>query len=195
MSTPTLQTERLILRKFTENDLEALYRIYSDQEVNRFLPWFPLKSLDEAEALYQERYVKIYGEPQGYAYAICFKEENVPMGYVHASMEGHHDFGYGLMKEFWHCGIVSEAAKAVVNQVKKDGVPFLTATHDKNNPRSGGVMRNIGMTYRYSYEELWQPKNFWVTFRLYQINLDGNQERTYMKYWNTYERHFVEKGL
>ena len=28
MNTPTLETQRLILRKFTENDLQALYEIY-----------------------------------------------------------------------------------------------------------------------------------------------------------------------
>ena len=48
MNTPTLETERLILRKFTENDMEALFKIYSDKEVNRFLPWFPLNSIEEA---------------------------------------------------------------------------------------------------------------------------------------------------
>ena len=45
MNTPAIETERLILRKFTENDLEAFYLIYSDEEVNNFLPWFPLKTL------------------------------------------------------------------------------------------------------------------------------------------------------
>lgn len=54
MNTPTLETERLILRKFTENDLEALYRIYSDEEANRFLPWFPLKNMEEADC-YSEK--------------------------------------------------------------------------------------------------------------------------------------------
>lgn len=43
INTPELQTERLILRKFNENDLEAFYQIFSDQEVNTYLPWFPLK--------------------------------------------------------------------------------------------------------------------------------------------------------
>ena len=42
MNTPTLQTERLSLRKFNKNDIEALYQIYSDEEVNKFLPWFPI---------------------------------------------------------------------------------------------------------------------------------------------------------
>ena len=31
MNTPTTETERLILRKFTEDDLEALYQIYCDE--------------------------------------------------------------------------------------------------------------------------------------------------------------------
>ncbi|NLT58674.1 MAG: GNAT family N-acetyltransferase, partial [Clostridiales bacterium] len=41
INTPALETERLILRKFTENDLEALLAIYGDEEVNTYLPWFP----------------------------------------------------------------------------------------------------------------------------------------------------------
>ena len=32
-NTPALETERLVLRQFTENDIEALFRIFSDEEV------------------------------------------------------------------------------------------------------------------------------------------------------------------
>ena len=53
-NTPLLETERLILRKFTENDLEALFNIYSNEEVNTYLPWFPLTSLEEAASLFKE---------------------------------------------------------------------------------------------------------------------------------------------
>ena len=48
------------------------------------------------------------------------------------------------------------------------------------------------MRYQYSYEEMWQPKNFLVTFRMYQLNLDGNDGRVYRKYWDSYDNHFVE---
>lgn len=195
MNTPTLETERLILRKFTEQDLGAFYQIYSDQEVNRFLPWFPLKNMDEARRFFEERYAAKYAQPQAYAYAICLKRDNVPIGYIKVDMEEHHDFGYGLRKDFWHRGIVTEAARAVVEQVKKDGLAYITATHDRDNPRSGGVMRNIGMRYRYSYEEQWQPKDILVTFRMYQLNLDGREDRVYRHYWDTSAVHFVEEGL
>ena len=57
MNTPTLETERLILRRFTENDLKAMYLIYSDEEANRFLPWFPVKSMEETRKLFEERYM------------------------------------------------------------------------------------------------------------------------------------------
>lgn len=108
-------------------------------------------------------------------------------------MEEHHDFGYGLRKEFWHQGIVLEAGKAVIEQVKKDGLPYITATHDRNNPRSGNVMINLGMKYCYSYEEQWQLKNILVTFRMYQLNFNENKDFVYKKYWNKSNNHFVEK--
>lgn len=195
MNTPTLETERLILRKFTENDMEALFKIYSDKEVNRFLPWFPLNSIEEAYPFFKEQYAVKYAKPQAYAYAICLKTDNDPIGYIKVDMEEHHDFGYGLRKEFWHQGIVTEAGKAVIERVQKDGLPYITATHDRNNPRSGGVMRNVGMKYQYSYEEQWQPKDLLVTFRMYQLNLDGNLERVYKKYWDTSAVHFVEMDI
>ena len=56
-------------------------------------------------------------------------------------------------------------------------------------------MRQIGMKYCYSYREQWQPKNLSVVFRLYMLNLDGNNSREYNKYRIMYENHFVEKGL
>lgn len=193
MNTPMLETERLILRKFTENDLEALFLILKDEEVNRFLPWFPMKNLEETREFYEERYAAQYVKPQGYAYAICLKEDDIPIGYIKVDMEEHHDFGYGLRKEFWHRGIVTEAGKAVVEQVKKDGLTYITATHDKENPRSGNVMKKLGMKYCYSYEERWQPKDITVIFRMYQLNFDGNDDRVYKKYWYQYENHFVEE--
>lgn len=195
MNTPILETERLILRKFTEDDLDALYEIYSDRDVNKFLPWFPLENEGEVKSLFEEKYAAVYSEPQGYAYAICLRSDNYPIGYIKVDVSDSYDLGYGLRKEFWHKGIVSEAAQALVEQLKKDGIPYITATHDINNPRSGGVMKRIGMEYKYSYEELWQPKNFLVTFRMYQLNLDGNKDRIYKKYWNTYEKHFVEENV
>lgn len=193
MNTPTIETERLILRKFTEQDLEAFFLILKDEEVNRFLPWYPVKNIEETKKFYEERYASKYAQPQGYAYAICLKENNSPIGYIGVGIDESHDLGYGLRKEFWHLGIVTEAGKAVVEQVKSDGLPYITATHDKNNPRSGNVMKKIGMKYCYSYEEQWQPKDFSVIFRMYQLNFGSNTDFVYKKYWYESVNHFIEE--
>lgn len=195
MNTPTLETNRLILRKFTENDLEALYAIFRDEEVNRFLPWFPLRTVEEARSFYKKYFADKYAQACSYHYAICLKEDNCPIGYVHVCTDNSHDLGYGLRKEFRHRGIVTEASRAVVEQVKKDGLPYITATHDVNNPRSGGVMKQLGMTYQYSYQEQWQPKDILVTFRMYQWNLAGVEGRVYNEYWNRSTVHFIERDV
>ena len=193
LNTPAIETKRLILRRFRKEDISALFAIYSNREVNTFLPWFPLSSYEEVERLFEDEYAAVYRQPRGYRYAVCLKTDDIPIGYVHLSPEEAHDLGYGLSREFWRRGITAEAARAVAEQAKQDGVPFITATHDINNPRSGGVMRTLGMRYQYTYREQWQPKNIPVTFRLYQLNLDGNEERVYWKYWERYADHYIEK--
>lgn len=185
-----IETERLILREFTQDDMEAFFKIYSDEKINRFLPWYPVKSMQEALDFFEERYV----HSNDYKYAICLKENNVPIGYVNVCMDDSHDFGYGLLEEYWHQGIVSEAGRAVIEQLRKDGLPYITATHDVNNLHSGYVMKALGMSYQYTYEELWQPKNFLVHFRMYQLNFAEHQE-VYQKYWNMYPNHFIEEDV
>ena len=129
MNTPVLKTKRLILRKFTKKDIQALFLILKDEEANQFLPWYPLKSLEEAKNFYEERYAAKYAQPQAYAYAVCLKEDDFPIGYIKVDLEEPHDFGYGFRKEFWHRGIATEAGKAVVEQVKKDGLAYITAKY------------------------------------------------------------------
>lgn len=194
-NTPRIETERLILRRFEPGDVEAVYRIYSDPMVLTFVPVLPLANLDEAKAFLQKEYLSTYEASRGFQYAICLKEDDTPIGYVHVNMDKSHDFGYGLLEKFRHRGIMTEACRAVIQQLKQDGIPYITATHDVKNPASGGVMKRLGMTYHYSYHEQWQPRNILVTFRMYQLNLDGNDDRVFWDYWNRFEDHFVEEGL
>lgn len=43
-----IETERLILRPFSDGDLSALFMLLSDEEVTVFLLMFPLKDMEEA---------------------------------------------------------------------------------------------------------------------------------------------------
>ena len=194
-NTPELFTERLILRRFTQQDIPALFEIYRDEQANTFLPWFALKTPAQAEELFLRQYAAAYQKPQGYRYAICQKQDDIPIGYVHVGTGPAHDFGYGLRSDFWHQGFATEAGSAVIARLKQDGLPFLTATHDIDNPRSGQVMRRLGMRYAYTYEEQWQPKNLLVRFRMYQLNLAQPDAPVYSQYWEDSAVHFVEQDL
>ena len=172
-NTPPLTTPRLLLRRFTPDDTPAMWELLQDEEVNTFLPWFPVKTLKEARQHLQERYLSQYSRAQSYHYAVCLRETGQLIGYANVSG--------------------TEAARAILEQLRRDGVPYITATHDVNNPHSGAVMRKLGMQYQYSYREQWQPKDILVTFRMYQLNLDG-KDRVYRAYWEQYP-HFVEEGF
>ncbi|MFJ6207061.1 hypothetical protein [Lysinibacillus sp. NPDC092081] len=56
-------------------------------------------------------------------------------------------------------------------------------------------MKQLGMEYKYSFEEQWQPKDILVIFRMYQLNFDGQNARVYKEYWNKYAVHFIENDI
>lgn len=187
-----IETEQLILRHFTEEDVSDLFLILGDKEVNKFLPMFTLKNIDEAKLYLKEKYLDQYSKQQGLHLAICLKKNNIPIGYVNISADDSHDLGYGLRKDFWGKGICTEACLAIIDKLKQTDIPYITATHDIDNGGSGKVMQNIGMQYKYTYKELWQPKNIEVTFRMYQLNFDNQNDRIYQKYWDLYPIHYIE---
>ena len=127
-NTPTLETERLILRKLTDSpsDLNAMSSILSDERTNVFLPWFPLKKREEVQKHLKERYFDFYEKESAYRYVICWKQSNVLIGYMGLSDGDSHDFGYGLHSRFWHQGIATEAARAVTERIRQAGFyPFI----------------------------------------------------------------------
>ena len=109
------------------------------------------------------------------------------MGYIKVNGDKTHELGYGLKGEFWHNGLMRKSLFALLNKLKVDGVKYITATHDVKNYRSGNVMKSVGMKYLYSYRILWELKKVFVTFRLYILNLDGNDNREFNIYWDSYK--------
>lgn len=183
------ETERLFLRPFRPKDADFLFLLLSDEETTAFLPLFPFRCRKDAEHYLLER-----EKAGGLSLAVCLKPENIPVGFVTVSGGKSRDLGYCLQREYRGRGLMTEACTAVLSALREAGVPFVTATHDRNNPKSGAVMKRLGMRYCYSYEELWQPKNFKVVFRMYQYNLDG-KERVFRDYWDAAAVRFVEPGL
>lgn len=192
MNTPTFNSKRLILRKFTLNDLNALFEILNDEKTNEYLPWFKIENIAGTNTFLKERFLNYYNLDNAFRYAVCLKEDNIPIGYVWLSNDDSHDLGYGLRSDYWNKGIISEATLKIVELLSKTNIGYITATHDINNPVSGKIMEKIGMTYKYSYVERWMPKDKEVIFRMYQLNFKPDDSFVYEGYKEKYSNNFIE---
>lgn len=100
MNTPELETERLRLRRFTAEGRSGHTGHFWRRGGQYLPPWFPLKSLEEARQLFERQYQPVYRAERGYQYAICLKEDDIPIGYVKVDLDESHDLGYGLRMSF-----------------------------------------------------------------------------------------------
>ena len=145
-----IETERLILREWQEDDREPFARINADPLVMQYLP----RSLDEkASNKLVDRFQRHF-KKHGYGlYAVELRETGQFGGFVGLnSVEFKADFtpatemawrlGYGL----WGQGYGSEAAKAVLGHgLKKLKLPEIVSFTVHDNERSIHLMEKIGM--------------------------------------------------
>lgn len=184
-----INTKRLILRPFEQGDVNDYFKIFSNKIVNTFLPCFLIQNIDEAQKSLNK---KLTDKNTKIFLALELKENKKVIGYLNLSNKPSFDFGYGLLPKYWERGYISEAAKAFIEYLKTTNIPYITATHDIHNLHSGYVMRSIGMVYKYSYVEFWKPKEFYVTFRMYQLDFKDDQP-LFDEYKNLYPYNFVEQ--
>lgn len=150
--TVRLETERLILRKFTENDAEAVFENWaSDDEVTKYLTWPTHKSVENS-AGYISFCLESYKSDDSYQWGIELKETgelfgNISVVKMDADIEAV-ELGYVIGRRYWGNGYTAEAVKAVMAFLFKEvGVNRVAARHDTNNPNSGKVMQKAGMHY------------------------------------------------
>jgi ribosomal-protein-alanine N-acetyltransferase len=109
-----LETERLLLRQYIEEDSPFLYSIFSDLETMKYYPApFSLEQTQDWVRKNQERYKK-----DGFGlWAICLKENNEIIGdcgLVKQVVDGKTEveIGYHINKKHWSKGFATEAAKS-----------------------------------------------------------------------------------
>ena len=146
-----LETERLILRKFTVDDAPQMYRNYaSDPEVTRYLTWVPHKD-EDATRDYLKHVEEEYAKDDTYMWALVLKDTSEVIGsvsVVHMTAECNGcEIGYCLGRPWWHQGLMSEAVRVVTRYLISEGFGRVEAVHDTENVRSGRVMRNAGMQF------------------------------------------------
>ena len=149
---PVLTTERLILSRPVEGDMQHIIhyldsdKVYSENTAN--MP-YPYKEAD-AEFLIHEVVDKGFENETDFVFAIRNKENGLIMGLIGI----HHwdkanqkaEIGYWLGKEFWNKGYVTEAmAEVLVFGFHVLNLNKITASFFPHNPASGRVMEKCGM--------------------------------------------------
>ena len=150
--TVRLETERLSLRKFTEEDAEAVFINWaSDDEVTKFLTW-PTHTSVEGSKGYINFCLDSYKNEESYQWGIELKETgelfgNISVVKVNEDLDAV-ELGYVIGRRFWGNGYMAEAVKAVIAFLFGEvGANRIAARHDTNNPNSGKVMKKAGMKY------------------------------------------------
>lgn len=150
------ETERLIIRPFTMDDIPAVCEIVSDPEVMRFLPDDPT-SLDELKELFPwllECYEKNSpGNLIKLTEGVVWKETGQVIGWCGLGpLDFEPDqievFG-GLAKGYWRRGIAFEVARDMLRHgFEIIGLKRIVAVADPNNTGSVKLIEKLGMKFQ-----------------------------------------------
>jgi len=143
-----METERLILRRWEEEDLHDLHRYAQDREVALNTGWHPHTSMEESEAMLK-RFMS-----HEETWAVCLKETGRAVGHIRLTPNPNKgkwrakSVSYALSRECWGQGLMSEALHAVVRYAfEETDADRLTAFRYPENVRSGRMLEKCGFEY------------------------------------------------
>lgn len=152
LGTVTIETERLILRKFTEDDALAVFNNWTnDTNVTAFLRWPTHEDIETTKKVLAG-WISAYKQEKFYQWAIVLKDINEPIGTISVVEQneklGIVHIGYCIGSRWWMQGITSEAFSSIIAFLFEEvGVNRIESQHDPNNPNSGKVMVKCGLKY------------------------------------------------
>lgn len=154
--TQTLHTKRLTLRRFIVEDAQAMYDTWaSDDRVTRFVTW-PTHESPALTKQLLENWCAAYEDLNTYNWAMEFEGKvigNISVVKISDRYE-HAELGYCMGHAYWNKGLMTEAAKAVMDYLFSEvGVNRVSISHAVKNPASGKVAQKCGMTHEGTLRE------------------------------------------
>ena len=143
-----METDRILLRPWHEEDAGTLFKYASDPEVGPRAGWPPHRSEEESLEIIRT----VFGG-EG-MWAVEWKETGEPIGCVgylpasHSNLsiaEDQGEVGYWIARPFWGRGICTEALQLVIAHCfGEKGFSVLWGDYFPENPASGRVMEKCG---------------------------------------------------
>ena len=133
------QMDRLILRRFCEEDLQDLYAYLSDEEVVKFEPY---RAMDMGQ-VQQELSRKTSTEEM---IAVELKESGNLIGNLYLGKRAFNtrELGYVFNKAYWGQGYARESCEAILDKAFQEGVHRIYAECDPDNAASWGLLERLG---------------------------------------------------
>jgi RimJ/RimL family protein N-acetyltransferase len=145
-----IETERLLLREFTEHDATLIYELNIDPDVTRFTH-DPVKDLDHAFEILQETILPQYVLYRHGRWTVFTKHSMEFIGWCglkYRAELNEIDLGYRFKKEAWGKGYATEAAYASIKYgFEKLQLKCITGRAEIKNIGSWKVLEKCGMTY------------------------------------------------
>jgi RimJ/RimL family protein N-acetyltransferase len=143
-----LTTDHLIIRRFTEADIQPSYEMNLDAEVSRYTGDGGVVSKDEIERRIREH---VFGDYEKYGFgrwAVEWKSSGEFIGFCglkYLKDRDEIDLGYRFKSEFWGKGIATEAGRVTVDWgFKHLNPPYLMAMVLPENSGSIRVLQKLG---------------------------------------------------
>ena len=158
MTTPTLETDRLLLRPFTYEDAEDVFTCWeSDPDVAKYMFWCSHNDIEKTKNWVRKEQDKI-ADPNWYRFALVLREKSVLIGTGLIYFEDAVDcweIAYNLGKQYWGNGYVTEAMREIISSAHDElGINEIVGRYAKENPGSRNVLKKLGFQYEkdISYE-------------------------------------------
>ncbi|MCT7973164.1 GNAT family N-acetyltransferase [Laspinema olomoucense] len=170
---PTLESDRLMLRKMSLEDAPDLFEYASDPEVAKYTTWPPHQSLEDSH-IFLNSIVEKYQTQENWDWGIIHKSDCKLIGtcgLVNRVQAHHHaEIGYALARPYWGQGYMPEAVKAVVAfGFQETDLNRIEGRCKLSNHASARVMEKIGMKFEGILRQQMFIKGSFHDMKLYAI--------------------------
>jgi [ribosomal protein S5]-alanine N-acetyltransferase len=168
-----LETERLVLRWFTFDDIDPFNELGTNPEIIRYLGNQPFASLEVAKETLNSAPLRDYAT-YGYGrFACVWKQTGQVVGFCGPKFlpdSGDVDLGYRFLPNFWGMGLATESSLAVIDYARHQlGLRRLVGWVHPDNAASARVLTKLGFSFERTTTFADLPG---VDFDLYARQLD-----------------------
>jgi RimJ/RimL family protein N-acetyltransferase len=157
-----LQTDRLVLRRFTPDDVDLLVELDSDPQVMHYITGGQLTSREEIATDFLPAFLDYYRRYDGFGFwAAVQRSTGEFLGWFHLRPAGDEgpdevELGYRLRREAWGHGYATEGSRALIDKAFADlGVRRVYAETMAVHAASRRVMESAGLRYVRTFHQDW----------------------------------------